>query len=64
MFANALVLFLLAWLILPGLWLARQPKAIGPKLWLSVLGLNTALFALLGIIFKIWPWLIDPRFSL
>jgi len=61
MFANALVLFLLAWMVLPGLWLARQPRALNPKLWLYIMLANTLLFAALGVLFKIMPWMIDPR---
>lgn len=64
MFANALVLFLLAWLILPGIWLAQKPWALAPKLWVYMLMANTVLFTVLGILFKMLPWLIDPRVHL
>lgn len=64
MFANALVLLLLAWLVLPGLWLARRPQALTPKLWFYVLLSNTVLFSSLGVLFKMLPWLIDPRLKL
>ena len=61
MYANGLALFILAWLALPGIWLARQPWALNPKLWFSMLVVNTILFSLLGILFKMFPWFIDPR---
>lgn len=64
MYANALVLFLLAWLVLPGLWLAQRPWALSPKIWFYMLLANTALFTGLGILFKMFPWLIDPRIAL
>ncbi len=61
MYANALVLFLLAWVVLPGLWLAQRPWALSPKIWFYVLLGNLSLFTAMGIVFKIFPWLIDPR---
>jgi hypothetical protein len=64
MYANALALFLLAWLVLPGLWLAQRPIALTPKLWFYTLLGNVVLFAFLGVLFKVFPWLIDPRVSL
>lgn len=61
MYANALVLFLLAWLVVPGLWLAQRPWALSPKIWFYTLLGNLVLFTALGILFKLLPWLIDPR---
>jgi hypothetical protein len=64
MLANALLLFLLAWMVLPGIWLAQRPWAIAPKIWLYTLLGNVILFSALGILFKIFPWMIDPRVML
>ncbi len=64
MFANGLALFMLLWLALPGLWLARKPWAMSPSLWFLALMIHLAVFAGLGLIFKMLPWMIDPRFHL
>lgn len=64
MFANALVVFLLAWLVLPGIWLAQKPWVVNSRVWLTVFLANLVLFTVLGILFKILPWLIDPRVRL
>jgi hypothetical protein len=64
MYANALALFLLAWMVVPGLWLAQRPWAVSPKIWFYTLLANLVLFTALGILFKLMPWLIDPRVSL
>lgn len=64
MYANALVLFLLAWMVVPGLWLAQRPWAVSPKIWLYTLLGNLLLFMALGVLFKLFPWLIDPRVTL
>jgi hypothetical protein len=64
MLANALVLFLLAWMVLPGIWLAQRPWALSPKVWIYTLLGNVILFTALGIIFKLFPWMIDPRVML
>jgi hypothetical protein len=64
MYANALALFLLAWMVVPGLWLAQRPWAVSPKIWFYTLLANLVLFTALGILFKLMPWLIDPRVTL
>lgn len=64
MFTSLLTLAVLFVLFVPGLVLAYKKQALNRKLLLKCLLLNVGFFALLGLLFRALPWLIDPRFKL
>jgi hypothetical protein len=64
MFASLLTFGLLLALFLPGLALAYKRQSLNLTFLLKCTMLNFSLFALLGLLFRALPWLIDPRFKL
>ncbi|MFY7929147.1 MAG: hypothetical protein ACOVS5_09765 [Oligoflexus sp.] len=64
MFATLLMLFVLGMLLIPGVVLAHQPMALSFRLFFRIFVLQALLFMGIGLMCKLFPWLIDPRVTL
>lgn len=64
MFANLFMVFIIALMLIPGIYLGTQSMALSPRSFLKIFAFHTIFFAGLGLACKMFPWLIDPRFSL
>ena len=64
MFATLLTVCVLILIFIPGIVLAYKNRSLTLGLMVKCLLLNIALFALLGLLFRAVPWLVDPRFKL
>jgi len=51
-------------LFVPGVFLAFKKQSLNPRFLCKCLAINVGIFAILGLLFRALPWLVDPRFRL
>ena len=64
MFAALMMLVVIALMLAPGIILAYQPVSINVQLFIRIFLLQSLVFLVLGVLSKIFPWMIDPRVAL
>lgn len=64
MFASLLTVAILFMLFVPGLIFAYKKQGLNRKFLIKCTVFNFGFFAILGLLFRALPWLVDPRFHL
>ncbi len=63
MFASLLMLSIIVIMLVPGIIMGITRTIFSPASLIKVLAAQTILFICISYVCKIFPWIIDPRFS-